>query len=213
MALTSLTFLLFLLVLLPVYFLVPKRLQWVVLLCASVIFYLSCGIGSAVYILITSLSIYFASLRIDNLRKQKEAYLKEHRDLPTEEKKLYRQKIKTSQKRTLTAALLLNFGILCALKYGHFAIAQLNAVLGWAGSGGIDDHFSWVVPLGISFYTFQSIGYLLDVYWEKLTAGGGWSRKKLFQTTSVYLLLSADHPGAHQQIRSAGPPALCRTQL
>lgn len=55
--------------------------------------------------------------------------------------------------------LLLNFGVLAVLKY-------LNPVMAWGASllGGSAPSLGLVLPLGISFYTFQSMGYLIDVY-------------------------------------------------
>ncbi len=70
---------------------------------------------------------------------------------------------KYERKSILVIGLLLNFGMLALLKYSNFAISNLNSLTG--------SHISFrnfVLPLGISFYTFQSMGYLLDVYWKKV---------------------------------------------
>ena len=75
--------------------------------------------------------------------------------------------------------LLLNLGILCAMKYVHFLLAQANALAGLFG-GTVSDTIRWIVPLGISFYTFQSVGYLLDVYWGKCEAQPNYFKALLF---------------------------------
>lgn len=70
---------------------------------------------------------------------------------------------KYKRKSILILGLFLNFGMLALLKYTNFAISNLNSLTG--------SHISFrnfVLPLGISFYTFQSMGYLLDVYWKKV---------------------------------------------
>ena len=55
--------------------------------------------------------------------------------------------------------------MLAVLKYTNFAVENVNAIFH------TDFSFQkWILPLGISFYTFQSMGYLLDVYWGKCKA-------------------------------------------
>ena len=71
---------------------------------------------------------------------------------------------KQSKKRWLILSLVINLGILATFKYADFAIesvAQLLAVLGYQASF---TTLSWVLPVGISFYTFQSLSYTIDVY-------------------------------------------------
>ena len=55
--------------------------------------------------------------------------------------------------------------MLAVLKYTNFAVANVNAIFHTSFS-----FQKWMLPLGISFYTFQSMGYLLDVYWGKCKA-------------------------------------------
>lgn len=64
--------------------------------------------------------------------------------------------------------LVLNFGILIFLKYFNLFAGGMNRFLGKAGMTGSVPILHMVLPLGISFYTFQSAGYLIDVYREKL---------------------------------------------
>ena len=65
-------------------------------------------------------------------------------------------------------SLLFNLGILATFKYLGFFLDSFYAVLETAGVS----HPSWtwhvVLPVGISFYTFQSLGYTLDVYWRRI---------------------------------------------
>ena len=69
-----------------------------------------------------------------------------------------------NKKRWLTLSLVINLGILATFKYADFAIvsvADLLSVLGYQASF---TTLSWVLPVGISFYTFQSLSYTIDVY-------------------------------------------------
>jgi len=71
---------------------------------------------------------------------------------------------KQGKKRWLTLSLVINLGILATFKYADFAIesvADLLSVLGYHASF---TTLSWVLPVGISFYTFQSLSYTIDVY-------------------------------------------------
>ena len=102
MSITSFTFIGFVFATLIVYYLVPKKLQWVVLLAASMAFYLICGRKSILYVLITATTIYFAAVRMQALTKIRKAYLKEHKaELSREEKKQYKKQIEARRKRIL----------------------------------------------------------------------------------------------------------------
>ena len=167
MSITSIAFLLFIFVTLIIYYIAPKKYQWVVLLIASIAFYLSCGAKMIIYVLITATTIYIATCWMHSITAQQKAYLKEHKaELSKEEKTAYKAKNNRRRKAIMLTALLINIGLLCTFKYFHFALEQINAVASWFGGKGIVDDFSFIIPLGISFYTFQSTGYLVDVYWE-----------------------------------------------
>ena len=76
--------------------------------------------------------------------------------------------------------LLINISILCVFKYLHFVVDQINITASLFGVHEIDNTFNLIAPLGISFYIFQSIGYLLDVYWEKEKAEKNFFKLMLF---------------------------------
>ncbi len=164
MLFTSYGFLGFAAVLLLLYYLLPKRHQWKLLLAASLVFYLLGGAWAIVYILATAVSVWYAALRIQANAAQQSAYLQAHKDtLDREGKKAYRAQQKRIRRRWLTGCLLLDLGILAVVKYTDFAIANVNAVLGLFSKGPLP-LLHILLPLGISFYTFQAVGYLIDVY-------------------------------------------------
>lgn len=167
MSITSAVFVLFAAVTLIVYYIVPKKLQWVVLLAASAVFYLWGGVGSAIYVLVTATTIYAATIWMHRISTEQKAYLKANRDsLSKDEKSALKKKNKEKRKAIMIVTLCLNLGILCVFKYFWFALDQLNSILGLFGAGQLECSLRLIVPLGISFYTFQSIGYLVNIYWE-----------------------------------------------
>ena len=70
-----------------------------------------------------------------------------------------------SRAKTLFAlAMLLNLSFLASFKYYGFFSTELNRVAGWMGAESVLPIIEIVLPVGISFYTFQSCTYLVDLY-------------------------------------------------
>ena len=166
---TSLNFLFFVLVTMLVYFLFPaKKYKWTVLLAASLFFYAVAGYRFAYFILFTTLSTYLIALWIDRISKNSKTLLKSKKsEWDKNQKKAYKNRIKIQKRLVMTLALVLNFGILAFLKYFNFFAGSLNDILGSFGMDFSAPTLNLFLPLGISFYTFQSMGYIVDVYREK----------------------------------------------
>lgn len=165
MSFVSLNFGIFVLVLLLAYYLAPKKHRWIVLLLASIYFYMLCGIKYIGYICVTTISTFIAARVIENNLNIQNAYIKEHKELSREEKKAYKATRKKSRKKILLLCVILNVGILAFLKYADFSIAYFNYYrLLLTGNTNYVNQLNLLLPLGISFYTFQTVGYLLDVY-------------------------------------------------
>ncbi len=181
MSLISVWFLVFSLVLLLVYYAVPGKFRWMVLLAASLFFYCMGGLRSVVYVFITALSTYLATLGMEHISVRQKQYLKAHKaDLSREQRSAIKAQGKRRRRTLMVLTLVLNFGILCVFKYANFALAQVQAVVGWfVGSGNLNT-VNLIVPLGISFYTFQTMGYLIDIYWEKYAPEKNFFRVLLF---------------------------------
>lgn len=164
MLFTSYGFILFLFILISLYYLIPKRLQWKFLLLGSFVFYFFSGWSNLLYILATIVSTYFIGLKIDELNKKQDAYLKENKgQISKEDKKLIKEKTKARQWKWLLACLLFNLGILAVVKYTNFAIANLNSILSMFRMTELS-FVNLILPMGISFYTFKTMGYIIDVY-------------------------------------------------
>lgn len=181
MSITSLVFVLFIFIVFILYYTVPKKYQWGVLLASSLVFYTLSSKWGILYILVTASSIFGSAILIENNNKKTKSYLKENKEsLSKEEKNKYKSTNKNKRKFILIATLVVNIGILCTLKYSHFAVEQINAVLSWLNWGLLSNDFKWLVPLGLSFYTFQAVGYIADVYWNKIPAQRNYLKMLLY---------------------------------
>lgn len=163
MTVNSLPFLVFFTLVAVIYYLLP-RFQWVVLLLASFVFYSLAGTRNFLWLILTILTTYGAvrwmeALDLD-LKKRQAGELKE---ASHEVKKAEKARTKKNKRHVAALLIVINIGILALLKYGNFFIDNANHVLGLFGISPVN-RLGLVAPLGISYYTLQSIGYVLDVY-------------------------------------------------
>lgn len=172
MSYTSLNFLFFVAITMFAYFLLPfRKHKWVVLLIASYVFYLFAGYKYVAFILFTTISTYLIGLWIEKISTGSKAKIKQHKaDWSREDKKKYKEKIKVRKRLVMALCLVLNFGILAFLKYYNFFAGSLNDILGSFSIDFSAPTLNLFLPLGISFYTFQSMGYIVDVYRDKTPA-------------------------------------------
>lgn len=180
MLFTSYGFILFVTVLIGVYYIFPKKYQWTLLLAASYFFYAFSGAENFAFIIFTTASCYFVAIAIEKCKSREDDYVAAHKDtLDKEHRKAYRAKEKKKQFYILLLGLFLNFGVLAVIKYTAFALKNVNSVLKLFGAAeaAIPD---LILPLGISFFVFQSTGYLIDVYRGKTYAERNIARLALF---------------------------------
>lgn len=165
MLFTSYTFIAFMAVVLLAYYLVPKKWQWPLLLVASYVFYWCADSMYLLFIGVTTVSTYFISRWLEKVNATQKAYLAEHKtELSKEEKKAYKNKMKQKKWRILLLCLFFNLGILSVTKYTNFVITNINGFLSGENKLSL---VNMIVPMGISFYTFQTMGYIIDVYRDK----------------------------------------------
>ncbi len=165
MLFTSYEFLGFCAALLLLYYIIPKKAQWPLLLVASYAFYFIAGPQFVPFIAATTLTVYLTARVMQSIGDKQSAFLKAHKEeLSKEEKKIFKDKQKRKKLFWFVLCLLLNLGILATVKYANFFISNINSTLTAFGSKNVLSFVNMIVPLGISFYTFQSIGYLIDVY-------------------------------------------------
>lgn len=149
MELISLKYAIFVIVLLVLYYCFPKKYRWYVLLAGSMAYYVIICKWYVLFIIFTICTTYGSTIWIDKLLKKQNAIVKAIRRTGTGRPERTTRRRAEKESGSHAFALLCNFGILAFLKY-----------IPYAGELGL------LLPLGISFYTFQSMGYVMDVYRE-----------------------------------------------
>lgn len=150
-----------------------------VLLLASCVFYLSLSPKYIIFVLITAASIYFSARQMGKIDLAQKAWVKENSELSSEEKKAGKKAFQKKRKVLFVLTLVLNFGLLVFFKYSPFLSSQVSGLFSLFGVK-IPVLQSIVAPLGISFYTFQSTGYLVEVYWKNYKAEKNFFKFLLF---------------------------------
>lgn len=157
----SIPFLLFLAVMIPLYFLVPHRCQWCVLLVGSVVFYSFSGWQNILVLLALAAVTYTVGRLLGRSIKRQNATLDAHRADGSWDKttrKGFRDGCEKNRKWLLTLGIALDLALLIGCKYIRFFVSSLNAL-----TGAHDPLPSLLVPLGLSYVTLSAIGYLIDV--------------------------------------------------
>ena len=155
-------FLIFFPIVTLLYFLMPQRFRWVWLLLASYYFYMSWNPRYAILIAVSTLITYGCGRLIERINSD------------SQEKQALKKKL------CLVFGLLSNLGILFFFKYwGFFSenILHLGHLLNIHVEMPV---FDIILPVGISFYTFQALGYLIDVYRDDIAAEHNLFRYALF---------------------------------
>lgn len=140
MLFNSFQFLIFFPLVVTVYFSLPYKYRWTWLLLASCYFYMSWKPSYILLIFISAGIDYLVALKIDGIPE------------------------KTRRRNYLMVSLFSNLGILFLFKYFNFFSRQLGRGLGYFSVPSSLPVVELVLPIGISFYTFQALSYTIDVY-------------------------------------------------
>lgn len=166
MVFNSVNYFLFLFVVFVLNYLLPNRFRWILLLLSSIFFYLIADTATFIIPVIITVNTFICG-------------------------KMIQQTPNTSRKKIFFySGLFVNLGLLIFFKYVNFIIATVLSGLNFFGdfilSKQIVSHSSIVlqiaVPIGISFITFQAVGYLIEIY------RGAKSAEKNFGLFSTYIL-------------------------
>lgn len=162
MLFNSLSYLAFFPVVVLLYFAIPGKylkLRNLWLLIASYYFYMNWNAAYALLLFVSTFITYLAGLFIEKALEKKRAVL---------------------AKWILGGSFAINLSILFFYKYINFFIDNCNRILGIAGRNASLPSFDILLPVGISFYIFQALGYTMDVYRGKTKATGNLFRYMLF---------------------------------
>ncbi len=146
MLFNTIDYVIFLPIVIFLYYAIPQKYRWILLLAASYFFYMSWKVEYIFLIIFSTLVDYFCGRKMDKLptRKQRRPYL--------------------------ILSLFTNLGLLFAFKYFNFAVGNLNALFSHVGFSHDIPLMRLLLPVGISFYTFQTLSYSIDVYYGKQKA-------------------------------------------
>lgn len=154
MLFNSVSFAIFLPIVFALYWIVPHKYRWGVLLVASYYFYMSWNPKYVVLFLSTTIVSYIAAIMIE---KNRERYKKER-------KKERKSILSIYPKSVVIGSIVFCLGILFFFKYANFFGETISAI---ASLFAIRLHpvtLKLLLPVGISFYTFQTMSYVFDVY-------------------------------------------------
>lgn len=162
MIFNSLEFLVFFPIVVFTYYILPKKIRYIWLLAASYYFYMQ---SNAIYVCLLfscTLVTYVGGRILESLQVRENDNTEKRRKL------------------CLSMCIIINLGILGFFKYCDFAIETLNDILSFFGLNIISWETDILLPVGISFYTIQALGYLIDVYRGDIYAEKNFLRYALF---------------------------------
>lgn len=151
----------------------PKRYKWTVLLLSSYVFYWINSKGLIVFLLLSTVAVYFAGIFLNRINDTAALAKK---GLEKEDKKQIKTLVNWQKRAVVTLAVGFIFGILLVLKYSAFFAHSLNSVFGFLHL----KELKFMLPLGISYYTLQAAGYIIDVYRGKYRASESFGKVALF---------------------------------
>lgn len=152
MLFNSIDFLVFFPLVVLVYFVIPRKARYLWLLVASYYFYMCWNPQYALLMATSTVITYASGYLIDRINHSGSTKKEKYRKL------------------CVAGSLISNLSILAIFKYANFAIENLSNALGALGFSTIEYRLDLLLPVGISFYTFQALSYTLDVYYGNIKA-------------------------------------------
>lgn len=159
MVFNSFEFMIFFPIVVMVYLVIPRKIRYIWLLISSYYFYMSWNPKYAILIAASTMITYLSGIAIEKFRK-KDKFV--------------------ACKICLIISLVSNFAILAVFKYANFFISNISFVLSKFGFSIIDRRLDLILPVGISFYTFQTLSYSIDVYRGNIKAEKNIAKYALF---------------------------------
>ena len=188
MLFNSIHFLLFFPIVLLIYQIVPDRVKYLWLLAASYYFYMSWNARYALLILLSTAITYVSGLLLERENPRETGDTapatpdakRAAEATPDTGRAAAHLTHSTRRKLIVAASFTLNLAILFYYKYFNFALRLVARVLAFAGISLNVPVFDIMLPVGISFYTFQALSYTMDVYRGEIYAEKNFFRYALF---------------------------------
>lgn len=168
MSFTSTGFVFFIAIAALVYYLIPQKRRWTVLLVANFAFYLLSSIKGLVFIAATTIVAFFIALKMQSIEDKNEPIINSETDKA--KKKELKAQVKKSKKKTAAIGLVFVFGILAVIKYLNFVLGGVSGIISIFKPNFVFVPIKFLVPLGLSFYTFSIASYIFDIYYGKYKA-------------------------------------------
>lgn len=176
MSFVSVKFLLFVSIVFILYFSIPKKYRWTILLAGSLYFYAGCGAKAFLFICFSAISTYLGGLALGKIQTK----IVSIKQLSMQDGMAQIKALAKYKKYIMLLVILSNIGILCYLKYFNFLIGNLNAIFSWLSFDFTIAEKQLFLPLGLSFYTFQVVGYVIDISRGKYLPEKNFAKYTLF---------------------------------
>ena len=139
MSYISLSFLIFVVLLMIIYYVLPKKIRWIAILLGNIVFFLSLSGKLIIYVFLASLVAFFSAQLINKYGNHK--------------------------KKIVLLSILTILSFLAILKYNNFISSLINPIINIFGLN--IPYMKFIMPIGISYYSLEMIAYVVDVYRKK----------------------------------------------
>lgn len=163
MLFNSYNFMIFFPIVVAIYFVIPKKVRYLWLLFSSYFFYMAWNPKYAILIATSTIITYVSGILLEYLSSPYIFGILNKKNI-------------IAKKIVVACSFTINLGILFFFKYFDFILVNFNSLLIKVGGSVIEKPFDVILPVGISFYTFQALSYTVDVYRQDIKA-----EKNIFQ--------------------------------
>lgn len=162
-----------------VYSIIPQKTKKYFLLFASMVFFWLVSGQLIVYLILTIMSVHYFGIWLDRIQGKRNAAVKA---APKEERKALKKVFLHQSRLVLLFAAVIHIGVLLVIKYSPFFTTNVNNLFTLLNVPLQLDIPSYIMPIGISFFTLQAISYLFDVYRGLIKADDNIFRLALFMS-------------------------------
>ncbi len=143
------------------YSITPQKHKWKSLLFSGYAFFWIISGKLLIYLILTTFSMHYFGIWMETIQRDRKLELSE---ADKSEKKAIKAKYQKKLTQIVTFAVILHIGALVVLKYTKFFGTNINTLLTTLDIPFQFDIPSFMLPIGISFYTMEAVSYLFDVY-------------------------------------------------